>query len=122
MTRARTETTTPTETEQRPERPPAPPGSAAAVLALPQTAGNQAVARLLARTPAGPIPPEPQPTDETWLDMETIRDETKAEILTAFVVFCDACDANVTAMKAAAKAQAEAAALFIDIAAGFLAP
>ena len=54
--------------------------------------------------------------------MEGIREETKAEIIVAFSVFLDACDANVTAMKAAAKAESEMAALSVDIVGGFLAP
>jgi hypothetical protein len=105
------------------EHPVAPGLTPSSVLALQRSAGNHAVARVLAREPqAGPFPAPGEQRPDEWLDLETVREETKAEILLAFAVFCDACDANVTAMKAAAKANAEAAALFIDIATGFLAP
>jgi hypothetical protein len=55
-------------------------------------------------------------------DRRIIEDETRAEIVLAFTAFTDACQANLTSMKAAAKAEAELRALFIDIAVGFLAP
>jgi hypothetical protein len=123
------------EREPGPERPVfAPADPVRAVIALQRTIGNQAVGALLrrgggslARAPQ-PAPaaapaeaPFPDPEFE-GLDKQGIQDETKAEILLAFPVFCDACDANVAAMKAAAKAKAEMASLAIDIAAGFLAP
>jgi hypothetical protein len=119
---------TPEREDHKPSKqaPPLPAGAPAAILALQRTAGNQAVTRLLAREPLAAAEPQaapfPQDPNSPAFDLETIREETKAEILTAFTAFCDACDANVTAMKAAAKAQAEAAALFIDVATGFLAP
>jgi hypothetical protein len=87
------------------------------------------VARQPGTTTAGPIPQNEQratPTSSGFtMDPETrraIEAETMMEISTAFTAFLHACDSNITAMKAAAKAQAEAFALIIDIATGFLAP
>src|SRR4051794_37677047 len=95
-------------------------------LALQRTAGNQAVNTLLARqtkTTEAPLPPKTGGSIVVLPDeRQTIKDETTAEILTAFTAFTDACQANLTAMKAAAKADAEIVAMVIDIATGFLAP
>ena len=55
-------------------------------------------------------------------DRAVIVGETQMEIGTAFTAFTDACTANITAMKAAAKAEAEMFALVLDIATGFAAP
>src|SRR5207245_11123577 len=55
-------------------------------------------------------------------DRKRMEAETGAEIVLAFTAFTDACTANITAMKAAAKADAEFNAMLIDIATGFLAP
>jgi Bacterial low temperature requirement A protein (LtrA) len=66
------------------------------VLALQSAAGNRAVARVLGARPLartlqtstppqpGPFPPEAEPRPAQWLDLETIREETKAEIIMAF--------------------------------------
>jgi hypothetical protein len=112
--------------------------SGPALLDLQRLAGNTAVYRLMSQGAATrplavqrwPIPiPEPgvRPTVAPQValspkDRKTVEDETRAEIVLAFTAFTDACTANITAMKAAAKAAAELRALFIDIATGFLAP
>jgi hypothetical protein len=93
---------------------------------------------VLARDPrtAAPDAPSPAGTERsvpapdlldpelllTPQDRAVIVGETQMEIGTAFTAFTDACIANITAMKAAAKADAEMFALVLDIATGFAAP
>jgi hypothetical protein len=105
------------------------------MLHQPARGGQAAPLTVVARQPgsttttAGPIPRNEQrgtPAGSPFtMDPDTrraIEAETMMEISTAFTAFLHACDSNITAMKAAAKARAEAFALIIDIATGFLAP
>jgi hypothetical protein len=110
------------------------------LLGLQRTAGNAAVSTLfppradlatrpsafvLQRQPMPATAQRPTPAAGAALDArdrKVIEDETRAEIVLAFTAFTDACQANITAMRAAAKADAEMAAAVIDIATGFLAP
>jgi hypothetical protein len=102
-------------------------------------AGNAAVSTLLSRHVGDTLSPstsvlqrqplpqtEQRPTPAAGVlnphDRKVIEDETRAEIVLAFTAFTDACQANLTSMRAAAKAEAEMAAAVIDIATGFLAP
>jgi hypothetical protein len=102
-------------------------------------AGNAAVLTLVSRSIGNgespwtsvlqrqPLPekgqrPTPAPGVLDPHDRKVIEDETRAEIVLAFTAFTDACQANITSMRAAAKAEAEIAAVVIDIATGFLAP
>ena len=104
---------------------PTPEPALAQVLSLQQSAGNQAVARVLSRQKvADPPIPDDKPRSIAILpeDRKVIEAETNMEISTAFTAFTDACRSNIDSLKAAAKAQAEAVALVMDIATGFLAP
>jgi hypothetical protein len=102
---------------------------------LQRSVGNQATQKGLqlqrdlsvSRWPIpGPLPPwqgRSAPSGSlSPQDRQSLEYATLTEIGTAFTGFTDACTANITAMKAAAKADAEFAALAIDIATGFLAP
>jgi len=114
-------------------RAPAPlPPNVALITALQRSAGNAAVARLLARAPAATIaPPAPEtaadppgggsleltPKEQTDLLMET-----HSHVNQAMSAWGDACLLEREAISARAKAKAEFSALVIDILCGYGAP
>jgi hypothetical protein len=110
------------------------PQGRAKLLQLQRTIGNRATARMLQRDPTatktiekGRQAPPPPSTPAVVpplspKEREELERFTGNRIDRAFVAFVSACKDNREAVKAAAKADAENTALFIDIATGFLIP
>jgi hypothetical protein len=108
------------------------PSSVALITALQRSAGNAAVARVLARAPVTTIPPPAPETaaeppgggsiDLTPEEKISLQMETHSHIDQAMNAWGDACLLEREAIAARAKANAEFTALVIDILTGFGAP
>jgi hypothetical protein len=109
------------------------PQGRAKVIELQRTIGNRATARMLQREPPtatktietgrqAPVTTAAPAPSLTEKEREELERFTGNRIDRAFGAFISACNHNREAVKAAAKAQAENAALFIDIATGFMIP
>jgi hypothetical protein len=103
--------------------------SHAPLLQLQRTAGNRAVATMVARQPhVKNPPPPPVPLDQADdklippADRNAMVTATTGFIPLAFTAFANATIAHAAAIKNEAKAKAEMYAMVIDVATGFLAP
>jgi hypothetical protein len=108
----------------------------ALITMLQRGAGNAAVSRLLARRSAAALarepaptpepessdPPECVPTEMTEVERTRWERETAGHVLGRKDDFDNACAAHRDALRAEARARAEAAAMLVDVATAFLAP